>query len=92
MNTIFKTVKYFETEKNSKSTVRNKKAKAALKAIKADRKEISALYKQQRAITENPKLTPEQKRQQIDKLETQILSKTDATNKKLYKYLPADKK
>ena len=88
----FKTVKYFETEKNSKSTVRNKKAKAALKAIKADRKEISALYKQQRAITENPKLTPEQKRQQIDKLETQILSKTDATNKKLYKYLPADKK
>lgn len=87
----FDTIKYFDTEKNSKNPARSKKAKAALNATKADRKAIAALYKQQQTITENPQLTPEQKRQQIDKLETQILSKAATINKKLYKYLQPDK-
>lgn len=88
----FETVKYFETEKNSKDVTRQRKANSALNTTKRARKEISAMYKERRNIAENTKLSAEEKRSRLDKLDVKILKKAYDVNQQLHKYLPPNKK
>lgn len=88
----FETVKYFETEKNSKNINRSRKANTALNTTKAARKGISKMYKERRDIAENPRISAEEKRAKMDKLDVKILKEAHNINQQLHKYLPPDKK
>ncbi|WP_418555775.1 LPD38 domain-containing protein [Phascolarctobacterium faecium] len=88
----FETVKYFEAEKNSKDVTRQRKATSALNNTKKARKEISAMYKDRRNIAESTKLSAEEKRSKMDKLDVKILKKAYEVNQQLHKYLPPNKK
>lgn len=50
------------------------------------------MYKERRAIAENAKLSAEEKRARMDKLDVKILKKAYAVNQQLHKYLPPNKK
>lgn len=50
------------------------------------------MYKERRDIAENPRISAEEKRAKMDKLDVKILKEAHNINQQLHKYLPPDKK